>query len=328
MNSTSEQDHITLRRTFERPHYPISNNLTKISTKHFMGINQVTNFLVQSSKKKEWSKRAVLISCRKKWNWEEDDDDDDDINTLLEPFVLSQLTEAWISLTAPCQSRPSIKCWASATSKPTFPRYKLNKWYIPWIQLAFVKRERERFIYGYILWNKGLESRAKLGDFDSMVLDLEIDTPPLLKYNNTRSIFFPDNICIKCLVTQSNNKYQPFCNEITDWQPKSKFLKKKKKQRLTNWQYRLSGFGFSWKVETQIRPLHELESVNRRWRRDFYWRRRRFWKLMMMSLRSLCLRTVTYSLLLFSPLIITLHSAPLGFFFFFMNLTLFPIFLC
>ena len=235
MNSTSEQDHITLTRTFERPHYPISNNLTKISTKLFMGINQVTNFLVQSSKKKEWSKRAVLISCSKKWNWEEDDDDDDDINTLLEPFVLSQLTEAWISLTAPCQSRPSIKCWASATSKPTFPRYKLNKWYIPWIQLAFVKRERERFIYGYILWNKGLESRAKLGDFDSMVLDLEIDTPPLLKYNNTRSIFFPDNICIKCLVTQSNNKYQPFCNEITDWQPKSKiFFKKKNKDWLTD----------------------------------------------------------------------------------------------
>lgn len=47
MNSTSEQDHITLRRTFERPHYPISNNLTKKSTKHFMGINQVTNFLVE-----------------------------------------------------------------------------------------------------------------------------------------------------------------------------------------------------------------------------------------------------------------------------------------
>lgn len=47
------------------------------------------------------------------------------VDTLLEPFALSQLTEAWISFTAPFQSRPSIKCCASATSKPTLPRYKL-----------------------------------------------------------------------------------------------------------------------------------------------------------------------------------------------------------
>ena len=46
--------------------------------------------------------------------------------TFLEPFALSQLTEAWISLTAPGQSRPLIKCCASAVSKPTFPRYKLK----------------------------------------------------------------------------------------------------------------------------------------------------------------------------------------------------------
>uniref|UniRef100_A0A2P2K8V5 Uncharacterized protein MANES_13G068200 n=1 Tax=Rhizophora mucronata TaxID=61149 RepID=A0A2P2K8V5_RHIMU len=45
-------------------------------------------------------------------------------HTFFDPLALSQLTEARISSTAPCQSRSFDKCRASATSKPTFPRYK------------------------------------------------------------------------------------------------------------------------------------------------------------------------------------------------------------
>ena len=48
-------------------------------------------------------------------------------STLGDPFDLSHLTEAWMSLTAPCQSRPSIRCCASATSRATLPRYKLRR---------------------------------------------------------------------------------------------------------------------------------------------------------------------------------------------------------
>jgi hypothetical protein len=45
--------------------------------------------------------------------------------TFGEPCSLSHLADAAMSATAPGQSSPCDKCCASATSSPTFPRYKL-----------------------------------------------------------------------------------------------------------------------------------------------------------------------------------------------------------
>ena len=46
--------------------------------------------------------------------------------TFGEPWCFNHLAEAAMSATAPGQSKPSIRCWASAASSPSLPRYKLH----------------------------------------------------------------------------------------------------------------------------------------------------------------------------------------------------------
>nr|XP_025651961.1 uncharacterized protein LOC112747967 [Arachis hypogaea] len=45
----------------------------------------------------------------------------------------------------------------------------------------------------------GQTRNEPLRNLDSMILDFKIHTPPLLKNNNSRSIFFANDVCIKCL---------------------------------------------------------------------------------------------------------------------------------
>lgn len=117
----------------------------------------------------------------------------------MDPLDLSQLTEALISLTAPGQSRPSIKCFASAASRPTFPRYKLHREKNvvsiysngPYFWKAIAKRHSLRY--------KGFETRVKLWDFNSVVLYLNFNTPPFLNHNNPGRIIFTNHIRIERL---------------------------------------------------------------------------------------------------------------------------------
>ena len=50
-----------------------------------------------------------------------------------------------------------------------------------------------------LLWDKSFKSRTELRNFHSMVFNFKIHTPPFLEHNNSRSIIFANNICIKCL---------------------------------------------------------------------------------------------------------------------------------
>lgn len=145
------------------------------------------------------------------------------------------MTEASISLTAPAQSRPSIKCWASAASKPTFPRYKLQqrstKIKLIWSleissnRLKIHKNQRK------LLWNKCFKTRLQLRNLYSMVFNFIIYTPPFLKHNNPGSIVFSNNICIKALIihmtTQRQIIHKFFCSNTLKSTINNSMAKKK-----------------------------------------------------------------------------------------------------
>jgi len=66
-----------------------------------------------------------------------------------------------------------------------------------------------------LLWNKCLKTGLQLRNFDGMVLDFKIYTPPLLKHNNSGCIIFSNNISIKGLPVhmKKDKKGYPFICE-------------------------------------------------------------------------------------------------------------------
>lgn len=125
-----------------------------------------------------------------------------------------------MSFTAPCQSRPSIKCCASATSNPTFPLYKLickekkrirnrhQYWYRTRkdISISMKYQAGFTFLYCFLLWDQCFITRIKLRNLLSMIFYLKINTPPFLKHDNSRSIVFPDYVCVKCLLNHQEKR--------------------------------------------------------------------------------------------------------------------------
>jgi len=66
-------------------------------------------------------------------------------------------------------------------------------------------KDKEMVAIVILLWNKSFESPTELRNHHSMVFNFEIHTPPLLKHNDSRSVVFANNICIKCLIIENRN---------------------------------------------------------------------------------------------------------------------------
>ena len=83
---------------------------------------------------------------------------------------------------------------------------------------------------------ESFEASVEFRDFDGVVLDLEVNTPPFLNHDDSRCVVFSDHIRIKCLNNISHKGYD---------QTKKKKLMEREREKRRSLRCRLFGFGFS-----------------------------------------------------------------------------------